>query len=242
MEGETDVRHNGIHEVARAGDVVAVMPYQEHGFFTEDNKKIKYWMALFSEDFMSDIVFHESASFGYKSLVFTPSPELKALIEAKMFDTQEEIIEPDFESILDIKSIIYATFSEQLRKKPSDLYIKSDNEKMASSTPVTKTMNYLKMNFQRDVSIEDCAKQIGYSESYVSHSLKKNLHITFLEARNNIRISYAKYLLRFKKMSIYMVGFECGFNSELTFKRVFKQLTNMTPQQFRKKYGRKHSK
>ena len=160
--------------------------------------------------------------------------QLKALIEAKMFDTQEEIIEPDFESILDIKSIIYATFSEQLRKKPSDLYIKSDHEKMASSTPVTKTMNYLKMNFQRDVSIEDCAKQIGYSESYVSHSLKKNLHITFLQARNNIRISYAKYLLRFKKMSIYMVGFECGFNSELTFKRVFKKLTNMTPQQFRK--------
>ena len=49
IEGETTVRHDRIQETAKAGDVVAILPYQQHGFFTEDNKKVKYWMLLFSD-------------------------------------------------------------------------------------------------------------------------------------------------------------------------------------------------
>ena len=237
IDGETTVRHHGTRELAKAGDVVILLPYQEHGFYTEDNKKIKYWMTLFSEDFMSDIIYHENTSFEYKNMVFKPSPELKALIEAKMFDTFDQIIEPSFEMSLDLKSLIYSTFSEFLRKGSQELReVSASQDQILSSDPVTKTINYLRVNFRNDISIDDCAKEIGYSASHISHCLQKNFHMTFLQLRNNIRISYAKHLLRFKRMSIYMVALECGFNCELTFKRVFKQLNGLTPQQFRKKH------
>jgi len=238
IDGEVTVKHNRIKEIARAGDVIAVLPYQEHGYYVEDNKTVKYWMALLSEDFMSDIIYHETASFEYKSLVFKPSPELKALIEAKMFNTDNQIIEPDFEMTLDLKALIYATFSEYLRKKPSDFEKESPKQnQIVSSDPVTKAINYLRINFRSDIKIEDCAKEIGYSSSHISHCLKKNFHMTFLQLRNDMRISYAKNLLKFKRMSIYMVALECGFNCELTFNRVFKQITNLTPQQFKKKFS-----
>ena len=237
IDGETTVWHHGTRELAKAGDVVAVLPYQEHGFYTDDNKKIKYWMTLFSEDLMSDIIYHENTSFEYKNMVFKPSPELKALIEAKMFDTSDQIIEPSFEMSLDLKSLIYTTFSEFLRKGSQELReVSASQDQILSSDPVTKTINYLRVNFRNDISIDDCAKEIGYSASHISHCLQKNFHRTFLQLRNDIRISYAKHLLRFKRMSIYMVALECGFNCELTFKRVFKQLNGLTPQQFRKKH------
>jgi len=237
IEGETNVRHDRTQELAKAGDVIVVLPYREHGFFTEDNKKVKYWMALFSDSFISDIMYHENSSFEYKNLVFKPSAELKALIESKMFDTNEQIIEPGFEMTLDLKSLIYTTFSEYLKKNPSHSQKESESQNQrVSSDPVTKAINYLRINFKNDISIEDCAKEIGYSPSHISHCLKKNFHTTFLQLRNNIRISYAKYLFRFKRMNVYMVALECGFNCELTFKRVFKQFTNLTPQQFIKKY------
>ena len=239
LEGETSVKHNGISEIARAGDVVAVLPYQEHGFYTDDDKKIKYWMILFSESFMSDIVYHETASVKFKNMVFKPSPELKALIEAKMFDTGEQITEPDFERSLDLKSLIYTTFSEYLRKRSSDQPQETaPQDQIVSSDPVIKAVNYLRINFRSDVSIEDCAREIGYSSSHISHCLQKKFHMTFLQLRNNLRISYASYLLRFKRrMSIYMIALECGFNCELSFKRVFKQLNGVTPQQYRKEHA-----
>ena len=237
IDGEITVKHDGISETAKSGDIIAILPYHEHGLYSNDNKNVKFWITLFSDSMMSDILYHENASFQYKSMVFKPSAELKAFIEAKMFDTGDKIIEPDFEMTLDLKSLIYTTFSEYIKKGSSDLQNEDalQNQRV-SSDPVTKVIKYMRINFRNDISIEDCAKEIGYSASHISHCLRKNFHMTFLQLRNNIRVSYAKHLLRFKRMSIYMVALECGFNCELTFKRVFKQLNGISPQQFRKRY------
>ena len=236
IDGEITVKHDGIRETAKSGDIIAILPYHEHGIYSNDDKNVKFWITLFSDSMMSDILYHENASFQYKSMVFKPSAALKAFIEAKMFDTGDKIIEPDFEMTLDLKSLIYTTFSEYIKKGSSDLQNEDAlQNQIVSSDPVTKVIKYLRINFRNDISIEDCAKEIGYSASHISHCLKKNFHMTFLQLRNNIRVSYAKHLLKFKRMSIYMVALECGFNCELTFKRVFKQLNGISPQQFRKR-------
>lgn len=243
IDGETEVRHNGIRETARAGDAVFILPYQEHGFFTGDNRTIKYWMVLLSESLISDIVYHENNFFDYKNMVFTPSPELKALIEQKMFDTDNQIVEPDFHKIVNLKAIVYAAFSEYIEKKPSELQLEAASQKqMVTIDPATKTMNYLRANFRRDVGIEDCAKEIGYSTSHISHCLRNQFGMPFTGLRNNLRIGYAKHLLRFTRLSVYMIALECGFNCELTFETVFKKLTHMTPRQYRKSYSKKAQK
>lgn len=236
IEGETTVRHNRIQETAKAGDVVAILPYHQHGFFTEDNKKVKYWMLLFSDFFMSDIVHNKNVNLEYGSLVFKASDELRAFIESRMFNTNEEAIEPDFEKTLNLKALIYAAFSEYFKSSRNMQKVLSPSNQISSSDPVTKTVQYLQINFRRDVSIEDCAKKIGYCSSHISHCLQKHFHTTFLKLRNNLRVSYAKHLIRFSKMSTQMIGAECGFNSELTFNKIFKQSTKLTPKQYRKAF------
>ncbi|MBQ3015175.1 MAG: helix-turn-helix transcriptional regulator [Clostridia bacterium] len=237
IDGELTVKHDGIQETARSGDIIAIMPYQEHGLYSNENCKVQLWITLFSEDFMTDIIYHENASLGYKNVVFKTSPELKSLIEAKMFDTGDQIIEPDFELIINLKSLIYTTFLEYFKNIPPISQSEAAlQNKIVSSDPVTKTVKYLRINFRNDISIEDCAKEIGYSASHISHCLQKNFHMTFLQLRDNMRINYAKYLLKFKRISVYMVGIECGFNCESTFERVFKKYTRMTTRQYRKRY------
>ena len=236
IDGEMTVKHNGISETASSGDIIAIMPYQEHGLYSDENCKVKLWITLFSEDFMSDIIYHENASLSYKSVVLKPSAELRSLIEAKMFDTGDQIIEPDFELTLNLKSLVYTTFLEYFGSRPSISQARAAAQnQIVSSDPVTKTVKYLRVNFRNDISIEDCAKEIGYSASHISHCLQKNFHMTFLQLRDNIRISYAKHLLKYKRMSVYMVGIECGFNCESTFERVFKKYTQLTTRQYRKK-------
>lgn len=237
IDGKITVKHNGIQETASSGDVITIMPYQEHGLYSDENCKVKFWITLFSEDFMYDITYHENASLSYKSVVLKPSAELKSLIEAKMFDTGDQIIEPDFEMTLNLKSLVYPTFLEYFGNKPSFSQPGSTApNQIVSSDTVTKAIKYLRINFRNDISIEDCAKEIGYSASHISHCLQKNFHMTFLHLRDNMRINYAKYLLKFKRMSVYTVGIECGFNCESTFERVFKKYTQLTARQYRKRY------
>ena len=234
MEGEIIVKHNAIDEIARAGDIVVIPPFQEHGFHTEKNVKPKHWMILFSDTFIQDIVLHENTCFELKNMVFTPSNELKTFIESRMFETEDKIIEPDFEDKLNLKSLIYAVFSEHFKNNHQVSHSRIlPEDQIITSDLVETVIKYMRLNFRKDVSIEDCSKEIGYSVSHISHNLPKHLHCTFLQLRNILRISYARELLRFSRISIHMVGFECGFNSEKTFERVFKQLTGLTPKQFR---------
>lgn len=239
MEGEITVKHYGKSEIAKAGDIVFIPPYQPHGFYTEDNNKVNFWMLLFSDSFMLDIIHNKNAYLGYNSTVFKPSAELEEFLRSKMFDTGEELVDLNFEGMLNLKAILFSVFSEYFAKKQSTSQKETllNNEAIFSDS-LTKTLNYLQNNFCHDISIKDCAKKIGYSESHISHCLKKHLQMTFLTLLNKLRVRYAERLLRYNRMSIYMVGLECGFNCEQTFKRVFKKITNLTPLEFRKKHMR----
>ena len=235
MEGKILVKHNAIKEIANTGDIIVIPPFQEHSFFTENKAKAKYWTFMFSDTFIQDILYHEKGYIEFQKMVLTPSDELRIFVESRMFETgSNNIVEPDFKTKISLKSLIYAVFSEHLNK--THQVSKSNTQTYEHSNAsylVDNVIRYMRSNFRRDVSIEDCAKETGYSISHISHGLPKYLHMTFLQLRNSLRVDYARNLLRFSRMSTKMVGFECGFNCEKTFERVFKQLTGKTPKQFR---------
>ena len=236
LEGETEVRQKGRREIARPGDLVVIYPYQPHGFYTENDRCVKFWMLLFSDSFIADIIRQENAYLGYEKTVFTPSPELKAFVGSKMFDTKENLVELDTAQTLDLKALLYPILSEFLAKKQHPIQLNDAlKNKGISSDPVTRAVNYLRVNFGQDVQIKDCAKAIGYSNSYISHCLSNVLGMTFIELRDTLRISYAKNLLTHDSMSVYMIGVECGFNCERSFERAFKKATGLTPMQYRVK-------
>jgi len=79
----------------------------------------------------------------------------------------------------------------------------------------------------------DVSKKIGLSTHQFSQLLNDNLGKNFALFVNEYRIDTAKtMLLEDTKLTLEVIGYECGFNSKSTFYTTFKKLVGKTPKQF----------
>ena len=89
-------------------------------------------------------------------------------------------------------------------------------------------------NCTSQISLEDVAREIGYSANYLSHCIKKRFSFGYPTLLSCIRIEGAKTLLSETKKSSLEIALECGFGSERNFNRQFKNITGLTPKQYKK--------
>ena len=181
LEGEIRVVTNGKRIIATAGDLIIVPPYQPHSFYTEDGKTVNIWMLLFSGNLISDISMSEYMYNEYESSVFRPSDALSVFIKSRFFDTEEKLCELDQAGIRRIKGLLYPVFEEYISKIST---VKAHTDK--NSQIVASVMKYLAKNFYKNESISVVASAIGYSESYISHNLKKNINSTLCELHSGL--------------------------------------------------------
>jgi tetratricopeptide (TPR) repeat protein len=87
-----------------------------------------------------------------------------------------------------------------------------------------------------DLSVSEIAKELGTNVLYVSQAINQHAGKTFSQFINEFRIEEARKLLLDKNIaetSITEIGVHCGFSSSNTFFRQFKEITGLTPSQFR---------
>lgn len=83
-----------------------------------------------------------------------------------------------------------------------------------------------------DVNIDYLADKLGTNRHYVSNYLNQILKMPFYVYVNKLRLEYAERLLRTSNDKASSVGYLCGFNSEGTFRRLFKEQYGCTPTQY----------
>ncbi|MDQ5930605.1 MAG: hypothetical protein QG594_2393 [Bacteroidota bacterium] len=93
--------------------------------------------------------------------------------------------------------------------------------------------DYIQKNFSEKISLEDVSKIANMSNISFNRFIKKRTGKTFVNYLNDIRIGYAARWLVEKEMSISEVAFKSGFNNIANFNRIFKNVKNCTPSQYR---------
>ena len=229
IDGEFTVTASDKHEIAKKGDIIIIQPYQPHRFFTDDGKTVHIWMLLFSKSFIADIMQDHSSNRRYESVVFTPSDEIKHLIEARMFDSKEELVNVSGIDFRRLKALLYPIIDEYAIKVPIIQHYNNENSHIISSV-----LTYMSEHFKEDISLESVAAAIGYSKSHISHSISSMLSINFKTLLNAFRIEYARNLLLTKNMSIYMIALESGFGCERSFNRAFLKVIGFPPKEYKK--------
>lgn len=102
----------------------------------------------------------------------------------------------------------------------------------------SRIAGYIAEHFREPLSLEQIARALGVSKYYLSHVFSERFQTNFNHYVNSLRLEFARELLCSGDGEILSIGLECGFNSQRTFNRAFKEAFNMTPQQYRNQWGR----
>lgn len=85
-----------------------------------------------------------------------------------------------------------------------------------------------------DFKLTDVSRVLPLNRSYLSRIFNEGFGHNFSEVVRNYRVEYSKDVLKQNtSMPLYKVADISGFHSDSTFLRAFKQVTGMTPNQYR---------
>ena len=85
-----------------------------------------------------------------------------------------------------------------------------------------------------ELSLKNLAFQLGFSPSYLSVLIKKELGLPFQDYLIQERMKKAKLLLLTTDLKIYEIAEQVGFDDMNYFSQRFKQVVGLTPRQFKK--------
>ena len=103
-------------------------------------------------------------------------------------------------------------------------------------TTVLETKRYIDKHFREPLSLDLLAGQQHISKYHLAHEFKKYVGMPVNEYIIRARLSYAKELLRFSKLSVNEIADQIGMNQSSYFIRIFKERESMTPNQFRRQW------
>jgi len=95
-------------------------------------------------------------------------------------------------------------------------------------------MNYINNNIQSDINIDQIAYEYGISKFHFHKIFKEQMGTNIYETIKSIRLQKASNLLISNKYStITQIANLCGYSSQTSFIRAFKQRFEQTPKQWR---------
>lgn len=95
---------------------------------------------------------------------------------------------------------------------------------------------YIKENCDQQLTLKELADKYGFTKEYFSTIFKETTGFGVSEYLNQMRIAKAMNLLTTTSLSIMDISNQCGFNDSNYFSAVFKKITHIPPQKFRKIY------
>lgn len=100
-----------------------------------------------------------------------------------------------------------------------------------------KSMNDDQLFLNPNLNLSMLSEHMAITQKTISAVLNQHLHKSFNEFINEYRIdAFKKRILQAEADNITIAGVaqECGFSSQATFQRVFKQVTGVSPSEFRR--------
>ena len=111
---------------------------------------------------------------------------------------------------------------------------KSDNMPIIKNAKLRDAVLYIESCFDESITLPDIAKAAGMNHTTLTALMKEELGLTAIDYLMKYRITVAKKQLAFTDVPIKDVANMVGFKTVQHFGRIFKEITDTTPAEFRK--------
>ncbi|MET3504106.1 DNA-binding response regulator [Halalkalibacter oceani] len=109
-----------------------------------------------------------------------------------------------------------------------------EGEALSKKDVVERGLLYIEEHYSDpDLSLDVVAQAVGRSTAYYSHLLMKRQGNSFRQLLANKRMNEAKRLLHSDELSIKEIAYEVGFRNPSYFTRQFKEMTGVSPREYR---------
>jgi len=103
---------------------------------------------------------------------------------------------------------------------------------------ILKAQTYIEENHHLSLNIDDIAEKSNMSKRNFIRRFKKATQNTPFEYLQRVKIEAAKKALEKGNQNINLLMYDAGYNDIKTFREVFKKITGLTPQDYKRKYSR----
>jgi AraC-like DNA-binding protein len=180
--------------------------------------------------FIRDLLDKSSKGISFsEETIHAVAPRLNALVKKTGFD-----------SILELMSILHdLSTSRNLSLLSDESFM--DNKITYNCRRIESVFEFMRENFDKDVTLSEVAKIAGMTEVSFSRFIKKRTGKTFIDSLNEIRLGHSARRLIDTTETISEIAYKCGFNNLSYFNRLFKSKKKCTPKQFREEYAGKRT-
>ena len=101
---------------------------------------------------------------------------------------------------------------------------------------VRRAVEFVHYNYANHITVSDMAKYVSLNRSYLFTLFQRVLKISPQEFLTTFRLTRAKEQLRLTNATVAAIAQSVGYRDPLVFSKAFKQMTGMTPVQYRKQH------
>jgi len=105
------------------------------------------------------------------------------------------------------------------------------------TTEILEYLDQEKPYLDRELTINDVSKALNIPRHFITEIINKELGKNFFLLINEYRIEEVKQRLKldeYKHLKILAIAYDSGFNSKSAFNHIFKNMTGMTPSEYKK--------
>lgn len=105
-----------------------------------------------------------------------------------------------------------------------------------AGTQTRQAVRYIREHFKEQIGLQEVADAVGLNFAYLSYLFKQEMGIGFSGFLLELRVEYAKDLLKNTSYKIKDVAAASGFNDYHYFSKVFKRLNGVSPAEYRRQF------
>lgn len=135
------------------------------------------------------------------------------------------------QALVQERDMLYPGETQSFQPRAEDETEESGRVRMEKVTEMI--FSYIQDNYMYDISMQDLAKAMNYSEAYFCKLFKQCFSKNFTSYLTEYRVKEAKKMLELPTINVKDVGQAVGYMDSNYFARVFKRITGQTPTEYR---------